>query len=218
MGYGFDVSPIQSAKSYTCLTCRVVFKDCQKYREHYTTEWHKYNLHRKMVGYPIVTLEEFQERSANYRKTDKDKTKETFNCKLCRKKYNSEKQYNNHLTSIKHKKNMEKDAANSSSDSTEELTEMKIATKSEKDKDSDADSMSSSAMCEILFPSYSYDYCLFCDKRSDTLFHNLYHMKKKHSFFIPDEEYCFSLRRLLNYLAVKIWIHHKCLWCNDSGE
>ena len=57
--------------SYTCITCRVLFaaKDedseaeaAELQKAHYKTDWHRYNLKRKVADLPPVTAENFQER------------------------------------------------------------------------------------------------------------------------------------------------------------
>ena len=57
--------------SYTCITCRVMFaaKDddsaaeaAELQKAHYKTDWHRYNLKRKVANLPPVTAENFQER------------------------------------------------------------------------------------------------------------------------------------------------------------
>lgn len=47
---------------FTCLSCRVAFASADDQREHYRTDWHKYNLKRKVVSMPPVTAEDFKER------------------------------------------------------------------------------------------------------------------------------------------------------------
>lgn len=46
--------------TYTCITCRVAFKDPEIQRQHYKTDWHRYNLKRKVAELPPVTAENFQ--------------------------------------------------------------------------------------------------------------------------------------------------------------
>ena len=48
--------------SYTCISCRVAFADGEIQRAHYKTDWHRYNLKRKVADMPPVTAENFQER------------------------------------------------------------------------------------------------------------------------------------------------------------
>jgi len=56
--------------TYTCITCRVMFADkdgnegraAELQKEHYKTDWHRYNLKRKVADLPPVTAENFQQR------------------------------------------------------------------------------------------------------------------------------------------------------------
>jgi len=56
--------------TYTCITCRVMFTDkdgneggaAELQKEHYKTDWHRYNLKRKVADLPPVTAENFQQR------------------------------------------------------------------------------------------------------------------------------------------------------------
>lgn len=43
--------------SFTCISCHVAFKEASIQREHYKTDWHRYNLKRKVVDLPPVTAE-----------------------------------------------------------------------------------------------------------------------------------------------------------------
>ncbi len=43
--------------------------------------------------------------------------------------------------------------------------------------------------------------CLFCDKSSSDIEHNVQHMTKCHSFFIPNIEYMVDLQGFLSYLG-----------------
>ena len=54
--------------AYTCITCRVAFADADLQRGHYKTDWHRYNLKRKVAEMPPVTAENFQERVLAQRK------------------------------------------------------------------------------------------------------------------------------------------------------
>ena len=51
-----------SGMSMTCLACNVVFGDIDLGRNHYKTDWHRYNLKRKVAELTPVTFEKFQER------------------------------------------------------------------------------------------------------------------------------------------------------------
>ncbi len=44
---------------HTCTSCSVVFKEPELQRQHYKTDWHRYNLKRKVAELPPVTLDAF---------------------------------------------------------------------------------------------------------------------------------------------------------------
>ncbi|XP_032420407.1 zinc finger protein 622 isoform X1 [Xiphophorus hellerii] len=91
--------------SYTCISCRVAFADGEVQRAHYKTDWHRYNLKRKVADMPPVTAENFQERvlaqraAANQQLTHAAATE---SCGVCSKKFSSANAYQNHLQSHKH--------------------------------------------------------------------------------------------------------------------
>ncbi|CAH2068502.1 unnamed protein product, partial [Iphiclides podalirius] len=60
--------------------------------------------------------------------------------------------------------------------------------------------------------------CLFCTHHSKSMYKNLKHMSKAHSFFIPDVEYLVDVNGLLLYLGEKISQGYMCLWCNETGR
>ena len=45
---------------YTCVTCHVAFKDPENQRTHFQTEWHAYNLKRKVAAMVPVSKAEFE--------------------------------------------------------------------------------------------------------------------------------------------------------------
>lgn len=48
--------------AYTCLSCHVAFENFEGQREHFQSDWHRYNLMRKVSGLPPVTREAFNDR------------------------------------------------------------------------------------------------------------------------------------------------------------
>jgi pre-60S factor REI1 len=47
---------------FTCLACHVAFKTADIQREHYRSDWHRYNLKRKMVELPPVSADMFAQK------------------------------------------------------------------------------------------------------------------------------------------------------------
>lgn len=235
-------STIQSIKSsYTCLTCGVIFEDSAKQRQHYSTEWHRYNLHRKVDNLSSITLEEFQKKKEVLQNTEASQTKQNWHCKICQKKFHSEKQHKNHLVSNKHKKKEEetemdvddtkdnKSIKEETQDSKDEdsLTHSYLggsycqvnmsSTKSEEmQTDSDVESLDSDEWLDDLENPIDQNNCLFCNHHSSSMKRNLKHMMIEHSFFLPDLEYCIDKRALLLYLGEKISGKFRCIWCTGK--
>ncbi|XP_043834524.1 zinc finger protein 622 [Dromiciops gliroides] len=89
--------------SYTCITCRVAFKDADIQRAHYKSDWHRYNLKRKVADMAPVTAENFQERVLAQRAVAEEESKGTATyCTVCSKKFATFNAYENHLKSRRH--------------------------------------------------------------------------------------------------------------------
>lgn len=91
--------------SYTCISCRVAFADGEVQRAHYKTDWHRYNLKRKVADMPPVTAENFQERVLAQRAAAEQQLSDaaaTEGCAVCNKKFSSANAHQNHLQSHKH--------------------------------------------------------------------------------------------------------------------
>ncbi|KAM9845357.1 cytoplasmic 60S subunit biogenesis factor ZNF622 [Aulostomus maculatus] len=91
--------------SYTCISCRVAFADGEVQRAHYKTDWHRYNLKRKVADMPPVTAENFQERVLAQRAASEKQLSDAAvaeSCAICNKKFSSANAYQNHLQSHKH--------------------------------------------------------------------------------------------------------------------
>ncbi|GLT58317.1 hypothetical protein SLA2020_312190 [Shorea laevis] len=88
----------------TCNACNKEFNDDSEQRLHYKSDWHRYNLKRKVAGVPGVTEALFLARQSALAQ-EKNKQNETpmlYSCVLCGKGYRSSKAYDQHLKSRSH--------------------------------------------------------------------------------------------------------------------
>lgn len=218
---------------FTCITCRVSFADSDIQRRHYKTDWHRYNLKRKVAEMPPVTAEVFQqkvlEQRAEVEAQQQTKTK-TMHCKLCNKTFSSENAYGNHMSSKKHKeleaakakkednlitKGLTMESRETGSENTEsEIAESSLCDKVDDDQSGDNDDDEE----EIEEDTLEVTDCLFCPHRSVSLEDNMKHMTRSHSFFIPDLEFVVNLKGLVTYLCEKVGVGNMCLYCNDKGK
>ena len=102
---------IQSTHPFTCNTCQVAFRSSELQRAHMQTDWHRYNLKRRVASLPPLSSEIFTEKVlANKATAAATAAKASFEklCSACQKTYFSENAYNNHLNSQKHRMNVAK--------------------------------------------------------------------------------------------------------------
>lgn len=112
--------------AYTCITCRVAFKDADIQRAHYKTDWHRYNLKRKVADMPPITAENFQERVLAQRAVAEEQSKITATyCTACSKRFSTFNAYENHLKSKRHLE-LEKKAVEAISKKVETLNEKNL--------------------------------------------------------------------------------------------
>lgn len=210
---------------YTCITCRVAFKDGDTQRVHYKSDWHRYNLKRKVAELVPVSADEFKNRVIAQRSEEQQATEAKGKyCDACRKNFNNENSYTNHLNSKKHRDN---ELHKLDSELEVRLAEKVVSNKSSNVVPStNEDSDSSCEEEEVDSDEWEEDFenpvannvCLFCTHRSRSLVRNLRHMSLAHSFFIPDAEFCVNVSGLVNYLGEKVYEGFMCLWCNDVGR
>lgn len=59
-----SATTMEDCKVLTCLTCRVAFADIDKGRDHYKSEWHRYNLKRKVAQMAPLSAEVYKNQVA----------------------------------------------------------------------------------------------------------------------------------------------------------
>jgi len=217
--------------SFTCISCLVEFKEAQFQREHYKTDWHRYNLKRKVVDLPPISAARFQERVLEQRsivaKEEALRTSTSY-CECCHKKFNSIKSFENHLQSRKHQDNLlnHSKKVKTSKSSIGEPISKKGSVVNHKDEDlDDFEDEATEDIEEVSSDEWEDEEdgiptheCLFCKHNSQNLKDNLSHMSAAHSFFIPDASFVTDLEGLLTYLGLRVGQGHMCLWCGHLGR
>ncbi|KAI8342934.1 C2H2 type zinc-finger-domain-containing protein [Chlamydoabsidia padenii] len=174
---------------FTCISCQMAFSSSENQRAHYRTDWHKYNLKRKMAELAPVTSYQFNEKVLAQQAKGKEESEQdgiVYHCYSCRKTFGSEPSYDNHIRSKKHKDSEANQTVSSSK-----------STLTPKDNDDGTS-------------------CLFCDEHQHHFDDTLHHMSKHHGFFLPDIEYLSDVHGLINYLSNKIRSEFNCLYCNKG--
>ncbi|GJQ87626.1 hypothetical protein Trydic_g17454 [Trypoxylus dichotomus] len=220
--------------SFTCISCRVLFKDGETQRLHYKTDWHRYNLKRKVAELPPVSFEDFQKRAyISHKEIISSQQDTSAYCGACRKSFASQNAYENHLNSKKHKEKSTVEQCDENNVNSvnythdtlsktetfirrplKDIMEVDIEADSEVEE-VDSDEWEDEESSENVIDTNK---CLFCTFTSVSLLNRIEHMSIQHSFFIPDVEYCSDIKGLLQYLAEKITFGFMCIWCNEKGR
>lgn len=202
-----------SKSLFTCITCRVAFKDAAIQRSHYKTDWHRYNLKRKVAELPPVSADSFQEKVLAQREAAStlSKTKHQV-CELCKKHFTSRNSYENHIQSKKHR-----DAVASNARRKEDSDEATIQGPSAESEDKTTEEgLETDSECEP--EPLGLAECLFCPHESTDMEQSLAHMSKHHGFFIPDLDYMVDVKGFIGYLCEKVGVGYTCLYCNEKGK
>ncbi|CAN0860112.1 Cytoplasmic 60S subunit biogenesis factor REI1 homolog 1 [Linum grandiflorum] len=223
----------------TCNSCNQDFQDDAQQKHHYKSEWHRYNLKRKVAGVPGVTETLFLARQSAIA-LEKDKSNEApmlYTCVLCGKGYRSSKAHAQHVKSRSHimkasqgtnpeeeetrikplpqrvVKKPQEDLADISEGSDDEWVEVdpdEDPIADDMDEDKDEDEDED----DVVDPAC----CFMCDHQNDSIEACMVHMHKHHGFFIPDVEYLKDPKGLLTYLGLKVMRDFMCLYCNDRRQ
>ncbi|KAJ6806118.1 cytoplasmic 60S subunit biogenesis factor REI1-like protein 1 [Iris pallida] len=88
----------------TCNACNKEFEEESQQKLHYRSEWHRYNLKRKVAGVPGVTEALFQARQSALaeERSKLSAAPMSYSCSLCGKEYRSSKAHAQHLKSRSH--------------------------------------------------------------------------------------------------------------------
>ncbi|KJZ73775.1 hypothetical protein HIM_06893 [Hirsutella minnesotensis 3608] len=106
---GASVVGTAASHPYTCNTCQVAYRNIDLQKGHMKSDWHRYNLKRRVASLPPISSEIFTEKVLQARAaTTAEADKALFErvCDACTKTYYSENAYRNHLSSQKHKQNL----------------------------------------------------------------------------------------------------------------
>lgn len=204
--------------SFPCISCGVILATSNEQREHYKSEWHRYNLKRKVVNLPPVTIDEFNLKNELFAKTDRQNAesggeekvrKQLPHCPACSKKFSSAKAYENHVASRKHKQRVESAAAAAKDPQPRSESPEWLSVDGDSDAGSDEDDEGQQS-------PLGQEECLFCPNVAASLESNCAHMLREHGFVLPDADLLTDLEGLITLLDYKVGVGYECLWCHGA--
>jgi pre-60S factor REI1 len=101
-----DGAGAPESHQFTCNSCQVAYRTDTMQREHMKSDWHRYNLKRRVVSLPPITAEVFADKVLQARAaTTAEAERATYSrlCDVCQKTYYSENSFRNHLSGQRHR-------------------------------------------------------------------------------------------------------------------
>ena len=101
-----EAADVLQTHPYTCNSCAVAFRNSDAQRTHMRSDWHRYNLKRKVADLPPVSADDFNKKVVSAQaNTSAAQEQASFakSCTVCRKTYYSENAFQSHISSKAHK-------------------------------------------------------------------------------------------------------------------
>lgn len=222
--------------AYTCNSCAVAFTAAADQREHMKSDWHRYNLKRRVAQLPNIDEATFNEKVANVaeekeaeakNKNGKEKqiTKKELR-RLEKEKLLAKKKQLMEMAKESVLKNMENGVkvtaeASEQFEPSKEIEEKAETTETEiPEEEMTPEQLAEKLMAEKLSNRVDIPetQCLFCAKNYKDFETNLDHMFKDHGFFIPEQKYLTDKHGLFKYFSEKIGLGNLCLVCSFQGR
>ncbi|OCF76624.1 pre-60S factor REI1 [Kwoniella mangroviensis CBS 8886] len=214
---------------FTCISCRVAFETAAEQRSHFSTDWHRYNMKRRVANLPPVAAESFNEKVLERREQNAVRTDpRSLSCASCSKNFSSENAFRSHVQSKKHRDREAQQSISHASSTphsdhntpqnsyhapSTDVGHAPSDSESEEEEDGDFSARIAKARRRIQPTD-----CLFCPANHNSVDDNTRHMAKSHSFFIPDQDILLDLPGLLSYLGEKVAVGNLCLYCPNGGR
>jgi len=180
-----------------CSNCKINLPTDDSLKEHYKSEFHRYNIKRHLVNLAPISQEQFLKKKTEVVEGRRAETQTVLKCDVCKKNFASKPTYKQHMESKKHQ-----EALSSKSSSPQKEGEIEISAEEKKPR-------------VRITTMEDQSVCLFCNEKSSDVNENLVHMRLKHSFFVSDIKYVKDLNGLLKYLGEKIHRGCLCIFCEN---
>lgn len=224
---------------FTCNTCGVRFVVADLQRQHMKTEWHRYNLKRRVAQLPLISLEVFAEKVLEREQQESDGEDEFGYPRRRSRGVRQLTKKDLKMQERGRRAELEPDFVRDSSpatsvasglslfslgdsvhlseaDTAETGSEINYSDASEswhsESETSDAESVESTQFDEV--PTTQ---CFYCGKNNTELENNVRHLSHAHGLYIPERTYLADLNGLLAFLGEVVSLDHDCLVCGFHG-
>jgi len=191
----------------TCITCRLTFNDNEIMRKHYKTDFHRFNLKRKVANLPPVPEELFNQKINDLQSKGEHCAPKGSHHLKKNKQHKLRQEKQTQAPQAKAQQSLPLPLQTKKSTPTEVTNTESVSTKTEEDM---IDEKIAAAPVLTLKDS------LFDRHRCQDFGSNLQYMTREFGFFIPEIEYMKDLPGLIRYLGQKISIGNTCIYCEKT--
>lgn len=226
---------------FTCNSCMIQFPSSDLQRYHMKTEWHRYNLKRRVAKLAPISASLFAEKLQVSQREKELNQVDEFGFPILKtassshtkgKKKGARVGRGRSLYQITEKEaelirttspalsvvsHLSRSTFASSNLDEETVTEFGFTTEDSLSQYSDSeDSYSDEDNNESdrILPTQ----CIYCGKQYKELESNVRHMFKSHGLFIPERSYLIDIEGLLNHLIDELIVKKNCLSCSFKGS
>ena len=202
--------------AHFCATSMVGFRTEAELREHYRSDFHRYNLKRKVAGLPPVTREWFDARRAKLREAEQVAQAMVYVCPLTSKKFQTENTFKAHTQTKKYKALLA-DAmrrTNGTFDASPQVFAKPARTNDDGAAGTAAEQGAADADEEAAAEEWDARTCLFTNERFPSVEACLLHMHKRFGFYLPYVDRLTDPEGLLQYLGAKLTEGHIPLYAS----
>ncbi|KAH3675515.1 hypothetical protein WICMUC_002604 [Wickerhamomyces mucosus] len=233
---------------YTCNTCSLQFPTAEDQRVHMKSDWHRYNLKRRVANLPAINEALFLEKVSKLTINEEEETprKEVKNNKQITKKEQRRIEKEALLEKKKQlleiaKQNMLKSYHEGTLNETnkvitsekketivkeeEEVAKLSISEESKEEKKDEVENLTDDQLAERIMEEklknkveIPLEVCLFCNKKFPYFDACITHMHKNHGFYIPEQKYLVDKEGLVRYMGEKIGLGNVCVVCDFQGR
>ncbi|AQZ09765.1 REI1 (YBR267W) [Zygosaccharomyces parabailii] len=229
--------------SYTCNSCELQFPSSNDQRQHMKSEWHRYNLKRRVAQLAPISEDVFNSKvkvlSAGNSPKEDSKQKQLTKKEIRRREKEALLERKKELLKIAHEnaaKNIQKDEEEKRQKvlgvDSENFNQVDKNAQHENNTENNAtddeaaeDDVTEEQLAEKLMQEkisnrvdIPVEECLFCGKHFTDLNTNTDHMFKNHGFYIPEQNYLVDKTGLIRYISEKIGLGNICIVCNYQGR
>lgn len=210
---------------YTCVTCGLQFEDSSAQKSHMKSEWHRYNLKRRVAQLPPIDEDTFNIKIAVLVKEEESDNGQNNNSPQSKREARRQKQAS--LEARRQELLAARDALQARNGLQQSLPEDYETSNSENSSFEKAESFKTEDENIIhekiekrveIAPTT----CLFCPLKENVQFEscdeNVSHMFKRHGLYIPERKYLVDLKGLLLYFGEKVGLGNCCLSCSYQGK